>query len=224
MELKNAIIRPSKVRKVLNNNVLKVSAPGLFSETDNPDLLPPVYPFVELSKNTYSTIDEGEEVWVINCVDNPSELFWIRKPDYEIGMEDKVNGTQVEILTRRESGMSWAELFFSDGTGWVMNNDGSKIVIDSKGNITLQKEGKHRTIEINDEGISLGSAGVSSEPAVLGDQLATYINTLHAMLEALSSAAKTTQYTYPMHLVIELFSKALDAQADRILSSNVTLD
>ena len=42
----------------------------------------------------------GDEVWLLNVEGNKTELFWLRKPDYEFGMEDRVAGGNLEIIAR----------------------------------------------------------------------------------------------------------------------------
>lgn len=224
MELNKCTVRPAIVRQVLDRNIIKVSAPGLFSTEDDPSLLPPVYPFIEMSKNTFSELSEGDEVWLISVQDNPSELFWIRKPDYEFGMEDKTANGNLEILTRRESGASWAEIFFSDGTGWIIRNDASYISIDNNGDITLSVLGRHKTIQINSEGISLGSKNGSAEPAVLGDKLTDLMEYISSMFESIEEVSLANPYTYPIGSTIKAMRKKLDSKIEKICSSYVTLD
>lgn len=224
MELKNCIIRPAKVVKVQDNNILKVVAPGLFSKTDNPDLLPPVYPFIEMSKNSFSEVQEGDEVWLLNVEGNKTELFWLRKPDYEFGMEGRIAGGGLEILARREAGSSWAEIYFSDGTGWIIRNDMSYISINKDGHITLSVLGRHKTIEINDEGISLGSKGQSAEPAVLGDKLTDVLDYIVVVAEMIRDASLANPYTVPLGTALKATIPVLKSKAEKICSSYVTLD
>ena len=224
MELQKCILRPARVVKVLDRNVIKVSAPGLFSTTDDPDLLPPVYPFLELTKNSFSELVVGDEVWLLSVQDNPQELFWIRKPDYDMGMEDKAVNGNLEILSRRESGASWAEIFFSDGTGWIIRNDSSYIGINKDGDITLSVLGNHKTIEINKDGISLGSKGTSAEPAVLGDKLTDVLDYISLIFDTLADVAGQNPYTVPIALIINTMKPILDKKIEKICSSYVTLD
>ena len=224
MELSKCIIRPATVVKVMGNNTLKVIAPGLFSKTDDPDLLPPVYPFIEISKNSFSEIQEGNEVWLLNVEGNKTELFWLRKPDYEFGMEDRVAGGNLEIIARRESGSSWAEIYFSDGTGWIIKNDMSYISINKDGNITLSALGNHKTIEINDEGISLGTPGQSAEPAVLGNKLTETLDYLSIILEMVKDASLANPHTYPIGSTLNATLPKLKSKVEKICSSYVALD
>ena len=83
MRLSNAILRPGKVLEVVDaNGTIKVSAPGLFSDQDDPKLLPPVTPLLLLHSNQYSTPIVGNEVWVLNFTDNTQQLYWFRKDNY----------------------------------------------------------------------------------------------------------------------------------------------
>lgn len=224
MKLSECILRPAKVVEVMDNNIIKVTAPGIFSTEDDVSKLPPVYPFIEMTKNAFSGVAIGDEVWLLSVKDNSQELFWLRKPDSDFGYEDLPAGKNLEVLARRESGASWAEIYFTDGTGWVIRNDSSKIVIDSDGNIVLSAPGYHKTIEINDMGISLGTKGGSAEPAVLGDKLTDVLEYISIMFDSISTMAAANPYTFPLSVPINSLKAGLDDKIKHICSSYVTLD
>ena len=162
MKLINAILRPGEVLEVLENGKIKASAPGLFSGSDDPTLLPPIMPFYELigsHPNTFSTPRKGDEIWVLNCSDNPLQLYWFRKDSHIDNKEvfEETQETPVEILCNVESGVGYASLFFSDGTGWVLKNDQSRLQIDAKGNIIMTNGFCNRNMIINGDGIYLGA-------------------------------------------------------------------
>ena len=77
------VMRPGKVMQVLEDGVIKASAPGLFSDQDDPELLPPIYPpFFTPHANAFSSVKVGDEVWILNFTGNSLQLHWFRK-DYE---------------------------------------------------------------------------------------------------------------------------------------------
>ena len=45
MKLEKGIIRPGIVLEVLDNGIIKASAPGLFSYSDDPEKMPPIFPW-----------------------------------------------------------------------------------------------------------------------------------------------------------------------------------
>lgn len=221
MELKNVTIRPAKVVSVMDNNIIKVTAPGIFSKTDDPDLLPPVYPFLESSSNSFSALNINDEVWLLSVEDNPLELFWIRKPDYEFGLDGRPEGVNVEILMRKQSGAGWCEMYFEDGSGLILKNDSSSIRMDKSGDIIISAGGKHNNITLNREGVTIG---VGSQPAVLGNELVELFDLLIITLEEISTMAALSPYTTPISVPINKMISVLQNKMDCICSKYVTLD
>ena len=131
MKLSNAILRPGKVLEVVDTNgTIKVAAPGLFSDQDDPQLLPPVSPLLLFHSNQYSTPIVDDEVWILNFTDNTQQLYWFRKDNYIENNKDIQEETNVEVLCSRESGAGWATIYFSDDSGWYIKNDKTFIQLD----------------------------------------------------------------------------------------------
>lgn len=224
MRLAAGTLRPGIILDVIDNGKIKASAPGLFSSEDK-DLIPPIMPFWELigsHANTYSTPIIGDEVWILNMNDNPLQLYWFRK-DNQIDNKEifEETGTKnVEILCNRESGIGYASLFFSDGTGWVLRNDDSRLQIYPDGHIELGMDWPHRTIKIDSDSISLGNG---EHPACLGDETAKILMELCSIINAAGEAAKTSPYTM---MISPFLTKACDIQQQipGIKSSHIKLD
>ena len=225
MKLINAILRPGEVLEVLENGKIKASAPGLFSSSDDPTLLPPIMPFYELigsHPNTFSTPRKGDEIWVLNCSDNPLQLYWFRKDSHIDNNKEVFEETQetpVEILCNVESGVGYASLFFSDGTGWVLKNDMSRLQIDANGNIIMTNGFRNRNMIINDDGVYLGVDKIDdpdsdTHPVAYADELIKILNQLCGILELTATAAGANPYTMALQMplnkvanVKELISK-----------------
>lgn len=205
MRLLNGTLRPGTILEVMENGKIKASVPGLFHEEDK-DACPPIMPFWELigsHANMFSTPIKGDEVWVLNMADNPYQLYWFRKDNQsEINQEilEETKGENVEILCNRESGIGYATLYFSDGTGWVLRNDDSKLQIFPDGHIELGMDWPHRTISIDAGAISLGDG---AHPACYGDETADILLELCGLLEAAAKVAKTSPYTMAMGELLE---------------------
>jgi hypothetical protein len=227
MKLINGTLRPGQVLEVLENGKIKASAPGLFSSQDQNNL-PPIMPFFELSSshaNSFSTPQVGDEVWVLNMSDNPLQLYWFRKDDH-ITNNSKIfeegGSENVEIICNRESGMSWATLYFSDGSGWVLRNDDSKLQIYPDGHIELGMNWPNRTINIDSKAIHLGNSE-KEHPACYGDETAEVLLKLCGVLEAVGMMAKVNPYT--MHLSQPLSSVSkIKNDISGIISSHVKID
>lgn len=224
MKFANAILRPGIVEKVLSNGQIKASAPGLFSPVDLENL-PPIYPFFGGHANTYSEPTVGDEVWVLNVLDNNRQLYWFRKDNFEQSNIGLIQETNVEVICNREFGGGlWATIYFSDGSGWVIKRDDSKIQIDPDGNIILDTGMPYRCIDINTSGISLGSRGESSHPAAYGDKIEDALLYIYTALEAIQIAADTNPYTKGISIALQSQLPKIEQTIPEISSPNVNLE
>lgn len=225
MELMHAILRPGVILEVLENGKIKASAPGLFVEQDK-DLNPPIMPFWELigsHANTFSTPVVGDEVWILNLTNNPYQLYWFRKDKHISENAEIFNETgmaNVEILCNRESGVGYASLFFSDGTGWMLRNDDSRLQIFPDGHIELGMNWPHRTISIDADAIRLGDG---AHPACYGDEVMNILLKICGLLQNAATASKTNPYIMSLSPVFEMASK-IKEDIPGILSTHIKID
>lgn len=240
MKLLNADLRPGTVLEVLDNiGTIKASAPGLFNEEDL-EFLPPVRPMGFGGSNNFTTPKVGDDIWLLSFTDNPEELRWWRRDNYA-GNNGKFNMSgskstkksgggliqeqaNVEVLSSRESGTGWATVYFSDGTGWIVQNVNSIIQIDKDGNITLTNGQPHGTIEINDNGISLGSEDKSAHPCPYGDKVAELFDSVIGTLNKIAIAAQGSPYTAAIATAIQKDVPTYQNNSQFINSNYVTLD
>lgn len=223
MKLKNGIIRPGVVVEVLENNIIRVGAPGLFDRNDG-EKLPKVYPWpCGINKNAYSQIKELDNVWVVNFSDNPAQLYWFRKDDVADNAEI-IKEENVEILCNKESGVGWATIYFSDGSGWIIRNIDSVIQIKPDGSILLDTGIPHRAIDINAKTISLGTPGGSAHPAVYGDVLMDVLMKIQVAIELIKQSANMSPYTKPISIALNKLPNQIDELIPKVVSTNVTLD
>ena len=224
MKLSNAILRPGKVLEVVDTNgTIKVSAPGLFSDQDDPKLLPPVTPLLLFHSNQYSTPIVGNEVWVLNFTDNTQQLYWFRKDNYVENNLDIQEETNVEILCNKESGMGWATIYFSDDSGWYIRNDQTFIQLDPDGNIKLKHPSAHRCIDINSNNISIGSEGESAHPACLGDETADILWKIYMTFNAIKVASAANPFTAHLSAAINMVDD-WSGDIPYVKSQHVTID
>lgn len=225
MKLANAVLRPGEVLEVLDNGLIKASAPGLFSEKDK-DLNPPIRPFWEVMgtiANAYSTPAVGDEVWILSMTDNPYQLYWFRKDKHISSNKTLVaeaGTTNVEVLCNREAGTGYATLFFSDGTGWVIRNDDSSIQIFPDGHIEMGMNWPHRKITIDTEAIKLGNG---EHPAAYGDAVADILLKICGLLQNAGIAAQTNPYTMSMAPVFDMAAN-IQESIPGLKSTHVKLD
>ncbi len=223
MKLRQGIIRPGIVVEVLDNNTIRAGAPGLFDRNDK-DKLPIILPWpCGINKNSYSQINELDEVWVVNFSDNPLQLYWFRKDDVNDN-KDIISEENVEILCNREAGMGWATIYFSDGSGWVIRNSDSKIQIRPDGSILMDTNIPHRAIDVNMGSISLGSVGGSKSPAVYGDELMEVLVKIQVALNIIKQSANMSPYTKPIAIALKSLPSQIEKLIPKIISPNVTLD
>jgi hypothetical protein len=224
MKLSNGILRPGTVIEVLEDGCIKAIVPGLFSSNDSPDLLPPIYPFLIGPSNTFSSIKEDDNIWVLNFSDNPMQLYWFRRDDFPTNNAELMDEENVEIICNRETPLGWATIYFSNGSGWIIRNDESVIQIDSDGNILLSKSEPHRTIHINDNGISLGSKGESAHPAAYGDEITEALQNIQISLELIQKVSLNNPFTAGIATALGTKPLELKTIIPKITSPHVTLD
>ena len=220
MKLSQGTLRPGRVIEVLGNGEIRASAPGLFSEQDK-DKLPPIYPFLSWHANTYSAPKEGDEVWVLNFMDNPLQLYWFRKDSYKENLKEIIGEENVEVICHRETPMSWATIYFSDGSGWVIKNDDSVIQIDKDGNIKLSRPEPHRTISITEGAIGIGG---TDHPAVYGDVLQNILQKIQMTLDLVQKVSAGNVITAPIGTAIGTSPVELSALIPQLVSPHVKLD
>ena len=227
MILSDGKIRPGRVVSVEDEaGIIKACVPGLFSDQDDPSLLPPVYPFFTGNANSFSKINVDEDVWVIFFENNPYELFWFRKDVLSENLSDilKKEYSTIEVICAKETDTGYIQLYFSDGDGWVIRKDDSVVQIKKNGDIVLDTGSAHRSISITGNGISLGTVGGSAEPAVLGDKLEKCLLSLYNLLSSIYQAAGTLPFTSLISKAMLRPMQKFRVDITKIKSSHVTLD
>lgn len=225
MKLINATIRPGTVLEVLENGIIKASAPGLFAFVDDPNMMPPISPwFIGGVSNSFSKLKQYDEVWIINFTDNPRQLYWFRKDNIGDNTNIPMNETNVEVLCNREVGGDWCTIYFSDGSGWVISKGESIINIRADGSIVLTNGSAHRCIDINGENISIGSEHTSAHPAAYGDKVEDALQSLSTVLNSVAMSALSNPYTVSIGLSLMEKLPNFTKKISNISSSHVTID
>ena len=175
--------------------------------------------------NAFSSVNVGDEVWVLSMSDNPQQLHWLRKDPIDENDTDYFSGKNVEVLCHRESGLGWATLYFEDGTGWVLSNANSKINIRKDGTIVIDPGMPHRVIDCCDGCISLGTEGGSSRHAVYSEELEDILKRICKSLDQVREMAGKSAYTVNIETGLNI-DPPMDIYNDipTVRSSNVTLD
>ena len=228
MKLNEGKIRPGRVLAVVDEKgIIKATVPGLFSDQDDPDLLPPIYPYFIGNKNMFTKVKEDDAVWVMFFEDNPYELFYFRKDNIQESLSEILNKDyeNIEVITHLDNDSGYVSLYYTDGTGWILRKEDSVIQIDKTGRIILDYNGdKHRQISIDDNSISLGTIGGSAEPAVLGDKLTDTLQKLYLTLKSIEEASKINPYTIAIGSAMKSPLSQYKNSIDKITSQHVTLD
>jgi hypothetical protein len=226
MELSKGIIRPGTVLEVLENGIIKATAPGLFSVVDETAKLPPIMPwFIGSNSNTFSKIKQYDEVWIMNFIDNPRQLYWFRKDSISDNNENiPMSEENVEILCNREVGGEWCSIYFSDGSGWVISKGESIIKIRPNGTILLDTGIDNRCIDINGKNISIGTKGESAHPAIYGDITASVLFELCGLLSSIAQVSIANPHTVSIATTILAKLPNIMDKIPMIVSNNVTID
>jgi hypothetical protein len=196
MKLSKATIRPGTVLKVLENGVIKASAPGLFAFVDDPEKMPPIMPwFIGHNSNAFSQPKVYDDVWIMNFADNPRQLYWFRKDEVSENDNIPMGEENVEVLCNRDIDGEWCTIYFSDGSGWVIGKGESIIQIRPNGSILLTNGQPNRCIDINGKNISIGKADESQHPAACGDAVEDALMSICSLLNEIGAQAMLNPHT-----------------------------
>lgn len=233
MKLFKGTIRPGLVLEILEDGLIKASAPGLFNIIDDPNMLPPIMPwFIGNVSNSFSKPKKYDEVWILSFSDNPQQLYWFRKdnikdnnelliPDTENKVIDEEN---VDIICNRDANGEWATIYFSDGSGWIIGKGDSIIQIRPDGTIFLNTGMPNRCIDINGKSISIGSPGESAHPAACGDAVEEVICSICLLLNKVAMTAIANPYTAAIGTTLLTALPNIINKIPDISSSHVTID
>lgn len=223
MKLINGIIRPGIVEEVLDNGIIKASAPGLFSYNDDPNCLPSIMPWqIGSNCNSYSSPKKGDEVWILNFEDNKLQLYWFRK-DTKIKKNIDTSGEHVEILCDRDIDGENASLYFTDGEGWMISKGRSFVQISADGSINISTSDPNKTISINGKGVNLGST-YAEHGAAYGDITENALFALSALLHKVALTAIPNPYTAAIGNALLYGLNDFDQHIGNIESENVFID
>lgn len=223
MRLMDCELRPGVVLAVCNNyGTVKASCCGLFSEDDDVDLLPPVYPLIKTSNTSYCEPQIGDLVWVWINHSNPLELFYTFMGDVVAnnqGILDQGGYDACNIISKDND--HDASLLWSDQDGWKMNQGESVVQIAPSGEINVS-DGQ-RSIQITESGIDMSTGG-ESNPAVLGNELKSTLQELINLLQKTATIAKTNPQTMTLGVTLESGLIEVTNKLSKILSENISLD
>ena len=225
MDFKHCEIRPGVVLRVEDNfGTIKASCIGIFSDEEDLNNLPPVYPFFKSSNNNFSSPKENDNIWVIFNRTNPLELFYIYQGPVKSSQNNILQnyGEDLDLIFSRKSGFSEASIYYSGETGININNDTSNIIIDKDKNINIEKDFPNRTIKIDNTAIHIGS-GENEQPAVLGNELVDTLNTLISDFKKVKSAAQVSPYTFSLVQPLNELIINLQKNISKIKSTNVKI-
>jgi len=230
MRLRFGELRPGKVLRVEDSyGTIKGSCLGIFSEEDDPDLLPPMFPnpLGQTSRTSFCQPHEGDLIWVMSFSDNPWALYYTFQnsaPHHNSEVLDE-DYEDIEILLRRKNTEDEDVIIQYNSTdGYIVKNGKAVYQADQDGNLHMERDGEHRTVEVNEDGISLGSSGKSDQPAVLGDKCEDTFKSIYKCLMQISSACKGNPYTSNIPPAIDNVLPEIRANIEQIKSQHVTLD
>lgn len=224
MRLENCELRPGVVVDVCDSyGVIKASCAGYFSEEDDPDLLPPVYPFFQASASSFNQPQINDLIWVMTNSENPQELFYMFRSNLKSETDGALERAPKDstILVCRDAGFSKAKMSYDTEDGWIIQNDSADITIDEDGDIILTGSSGN-SVTIDSEGVHL--AGINGEAAVLGDTLQAALRKLSAALHDTALVMRNNPYTEAAGRELEGAIYGFDQEIEKILSDKVTLE
>lgn len=218
-------IRPGKVLKILDSNgTIKGSCAGVFSMEDDPEKLPPIYPFLRTSPSQFVKPNIGDDIWVLCFTDNPQELFYIfQGGSYDGSVRDKQTGdlekynNNVQILMSCDSGFEGAHLQFSNEEGWSMQNDSVVMTMGNENDLEIKND--NGSFSMDDSGIHLSG---DSHSVARGDVVMSKFNDLENMLKLFAKTLSMNQFTATAGASLENLINSYMTGYDEIESPQVT--
>lgn len=227
MELSFGEIRPGIVLKVLDEyGTVKCSCVGLFAETDDPEMLPPVYPFLKTSPSQFCKPNIGDKLWVLFFRNNPQELFYFFQGDVQntVGESLKSNSGDLDkynqnnqVLLKCKSGFNGAEISFSNENGMKIANDSASLNIDKEGKINIGNE--NGNIDLDKSGIHLSG---TEHTVARGDVVMDRFNKLENMMKLFAKKLQASSFTADAGATLDGLIKNYMVDFDAIESPNVT--
>ena len=233
MRLIHATIRPGKVLEVIEDGAgaIKVSAPGLFTDADGTEVLPPVYPWpFGCHANGYSCPKVDDEVWVLSFADNALQLHWVRKDNFpenlsELPLADEAQNLEV-VVNREFEDSKWAILYFDNDDGWMMRKGEDGLInIRADGSILLKTNFDKRIIDICKDSISLGAEGKAEDSAMLFSKWKEWMQgeLCDNVLNQLVTLLNGNPYTAPVGAGFKPIVEKFKQTGDEIESKNVSI-
>lgn len=226
MKLINGEIRPGYVLEVLDEyGTIKGSCLGVFSDEEDPELLPPIQQWPTQSGTCFNQPKVNDPIWVLFFTDNPQELFYFPQANIHNASSHILSKKpkDAQILASRDSDIGKAQLYYTTDDGWLMNKDETRVQIDKDNNIELAKDDlEERSIKIDDDGVFLGDKD-NSQPAVLGDDLQDCLTSIYNTLQALSESLKSSPYTEPAAASLDAKLPTVYNKINKILSKTVNV-
>ena len=238
MRLIQATIRPGVVKEVIEDGkgTIKITAPGLFTDEDGLDVLPPVYPWpFGHHANSYTCPKVDEEIWVMNFSDNPMQMYWVRKDDWitdeqvpenlkKLPLTDEKQNLEI-VVNREFEDSKWAILYFDNDDGWMMKKDEDGwINIREDGSILLKTKHDKRIIDICKDSIALGSEGKAGDSAMLYSKWKDWADELVRQFQTtLMSAASANPYTANLAPAFQAVATALQPKIMPVESKHVSI-
>lgn len=226
MKLENCEVRPGVVLQVIDNyGRIKASCLGLFSEEDDPDLLPPMSQFLTPSATQFSQPHEGDNIWVWLFSDNPQELLYTFRGNMEKSNNDTLDDEHqdIEILMRRNTENGKIQVDYNTESGYTINNDGTNINIDNEDHDIHIRHKEGPSVMVSKDGISLGTDGKSKYSAVLGEELINVLNDIKDTFNTIKNAAAGSPYTTHIATAMTPAIAKLN-NFNKIMSKIVSLD
>ena len=225
MNLSECEIRPGEVVKIVNNyGKIKASSPGLFSVDDDPDLLPPCIPFIQLNASSFSSVKIGDPIWIIRDRSNTQLFFYIKI--FQLPSDVKTNilndSQDKDILFYRDTDNGIYQIFFN-GEIIKLTHDDAYIAIDKDNNINISNGDPDRTISISSDCICLGKKSgdtKQAKPVAYGDEVENCLNQIYDILNELKSLASANTYTYNLTTAF-LTLPQLEKDIEKISSDDV---
>ena len=198
---------------------IKVGAPGYFDRTKMAiDDIPWVYPFTMSSNNSYTTIAEGQKVWLIDNKDNEEEFWYVpyheMNPDTKEALNDDIES---DVLFSRQVGDKLAQIYYNNTEGMMLRVGDAFITIDKQGFIRLQTSQANVIVEGSQ--VYCGTIEGEKEEMVRGQKCKAMIAQMSSDIKEVAKTALEHYPTSPLSLPLNNMAKNIDKALEKLLTS-----
>lgn len=201
---------------------IKCIVPTLF-EDDNPDNCLWIYPLCMSGNQSFSKLNNGDKVWVLNNKENYYEYWYF--PMFELREKTKEinNYNNSDVFLSRENNGKQSLVYYNDDEGYNIQIGKTNLNVTSSNEIHCKAEEAEVSIKDNNVYLGTGDSSTMTTP-VREDKLVKLLTDLTQGLNNLALAANGSWTTVNLVTGIKECISAIDNNIDDLKANTVHIN